>query len=130
MLREIDRSILLNELEEDILIIQNDTVYTLDEFFEGARILIDEDPEEEWFEEDSKDDDPELPFPEVLEEKLDPEVDLDVFEEADPRPSGRRSSKDEILKAWDDGKRSVEEVVRITGKTRQTVLKYLPKGAK
>lgn len=138
MLREIDLSILLNDLEEDVLIIQNDTCYTLDEFFDGARILIEENPEciDEFELEDPEEEDDEgdeIPFPEVLEEELDPVVpsdDPEPEEERAPGLVGRKSSKDEILRAWDGGNRTVEEVIRLTGKTRQTVLKYLPKGAK
>ena len=115
MLREIKPHQLETERERgDVLIILGDVVYSEDEFWESARILIDYDEDEEMEIYDEPEEEPE-------EEETEPEPE----EKPKKRGGARHSKEKEVLAAWNGGERTVDEIVEMTGISKQTVMKYI-----
>ena len=98
MLKEITVDELLRRTGcEKILIMSEASVWTLADYLDETRILIDEAEEKE--------------------------------EEAPKEPKKRRSRKEleeTIVKAWNNGERTIAQVMEMTGATYNTVRRYLP----
>lgn len=102
MIKEIKNAQLEKLLPKKIFIFNGESVWTLSEYLEDVRILVD---------------DVEEPAPDPKEK------------EAPEQPRQRRNSKElerEILKAWDKGNRTISQIMNITGCTYATVKRYLP----
>lgn len=116
MLKEIRPEQMGTERENgEVFILMNDTLYTEEEFWDSARILIDYDEDDDWKEVDYEDEDQE-------DEDEEPEP-----EDPEPKRRGgaRWSKKEEVLAAWNGGERTVDEIVELTGISKQTVKKYV-----
>lgn len=96
MLREIQKEELLKVDPDRVMVIQNGSVTNLHKLFCDARFLID---------------DSEEPKPKKA---------------PGTKNNGRPSNEERVLKAWNRGERTVDEIVKLTGLTKQTVLKYIP----
>lgn len=116
MIKEIRPEQLETERERgDVLIILGDVLYTEEEFWDYARVLIDYDEDEE----DDED-------PDEEEEEPEEEDDPDPVEEYPKKRGGARwSKKEKVLAAWNGGERTVDEIVELTGISKQTVKKYV-----
>lgn len=116
MLREIRPEQMADEREKgEVFVLMGDTLYTEDEFWDSARILIDYVEDYDWEGEDLEDDDPE-------EEDEEPEQ-----EDPEPKRRGgaRWSKREEVLAAWNGGERTIDEIVELTGISKATVKKYV-----
>ena len=119
MLKEININDLIHT-EDPIYVIMGSTVYTQEEFFDDEiRILIDEGAGAEDLEEEM-----------IGEEcQIGEENELTVPEEEEPkviRRGGRKSYKDRVLQAWNEGCRTPEEIMEYTGCSYNTAAKYMP----
>ena len=114
MLKEIRPEQMGTEREKgEVFILMNDTLYTEEEFWDSARILIDYVEDYDWEGEELEDEDPE----EEDEEPEDPEPKR--------RGGARWSKKEEVLAAWNGGERTIDEIVELTGISKATVKKYV-----
>lgn len=116
MLREIRPEQMGTEREKgEVFILLNDTFYTEEEFWDSARILIDYVEDYDWEGEELEDED-------LEEEDEEPEP-----EDPEPKRRGgaRWSKKEEVLAAWNGGERTIDEIVELTGISKQTVKKYV-----
>ena len=106
--------------DQNIYFLFNDVFYSEEEFFCECRVLIDEPDEYEEigvtsdlvYEEEN------LPFQD--------DDGPDPVPEKPKRGGSRKSKKEDILKAWNGGERSVKEIAAIVGCSEQTVRNYIP----
>lgn len=119
MLREIKFYELFKSVEEPVIIIKGGEVVTLEDLFEGARVLIDENnPVAAGRKEISE--------PAADEE---PAADPETVAQPHPKRRSRKEVEEQILKAWNRGERKISEIMKITGCTYTTVRRYIPESA-
>lgn len=118
MLREINIHELI-QIDDPIIVLMNDTVYTAEEFFDNEiRILIDEGAaaaeEDEEAEEEPEEEEAEEPEPEPRPAK-----------EMIYRKRGPKSYRDRVREAYEDGATTISEIREATGLKEDTCRKYL-----
>ena len=113
MLREIKFYELFKSVEEPVIIIKGGEVVTLEDLFEGARVLIDENN----------------PVAAGRKEISEPAADPGPAVQPHPKRRSRKEVEAQILKAWNRGERKISEIMKITGCTYTTVRRYIPESA-
>lgn len=120
MLKEITKKEYFNEYEvgcEGSYIVKANFIMPAEDFFDEIRILVEVD--------DSDDVEP--------EEEEEPEEEPEPVKTKTGKPKRKYMSSGErqaqILKAWDGGRRTIKEIMEITGASDSTVYRYLPRNA-
>ena len=107
---------------DDIIVLNNDTVYTFDEFMDSSRFLVDlaTDDEDEEIEDDGEEFDED-------EEDDDPEEEPEEDEDPEPKRRTKAQIIELITEAVSDGRKSIADIMEATGLTYNTVKRYLEK---
>ena len=118
MLREIDLMQIGEHEEDDIMILYEDAVYSVEEFRQMIRVLADEAEEEEEAEEEAEDEDDGILI--LDDEEEEEELPFPVEE---PKKSAR-DSRALITEAVEHGCTTASEIVKYTGLASQTVYNH------